>query len=140
LEDFIDDPSVTEIMVNGHKNIYIERNGKITKTDVSFSDEERLKTVIDKIVSKVGRHIDESSPIVDARLKDGSRVNAVIKPVSLDGSVVTIRKFLKNKLSIESLVSAGSLNESMLEFLKTAVLLKKILLFQVVLAQVKQHF
>jgi pilus assembly protein CpaF len=125
LEDFIDDSSVTEIMVNGHKNIYIERNGKITRTDVSFSDEERLKTVIDRIVSKVGRHIDESSPIVDARLKDGSHVNAVIKPVSLDGSVVTIRKFLKNKLSIESLVSAGSLNESILEFLKTAVLLKK---------------
>jgi pilus assembly protein CpaF len=125
LEDFIEDSSVTEIMVNGHKNIYVERNGKITKVDVSFPDEERLKTVIERIVSKVGRHIDESSPIVDARLKNGSRVNAVIKPVSLDGSVVTIRKFLKNKLSIESLVSSGSLNTAMLEFLKTVVLLKK---------------
>ncbi|MDR3195287.1 MAG: CpaF family protein [Endomicrobium sp.] len=125
LEDFIEDSSVTEIMVNGHKNIYIERNGKIIMTGISFPDEERLKAVIDRIVSKVGRHIDESSPIVDARLKDGSRVNAVIKPVSLDGSAVTIRKFLKNKLSVESLVSAGSLNESMLEFLKTVVLLKR---------------
>jgi pilus assembly protein CpaF len=125
LEDFIENPSVTEIMVNGHKNIYIEINGKITKTNVSFQDEEHLKIAIDRIVSRVGRHIDESSPIVDARLKDGSRVNAVIKPVSLDGSTVTIRKFLKNKLSIESLVSAGSLNEAMLEFLKTVVLLKK---------------
>jgi pilus assembly protein CpaF len=125
LEDFIEDPSVTEIMVNGHKNIYVERNGKITKSDVSFPDEEHLKIVIDRIVSKVGRHIDESSPIVDARLKDGSRVNAVIKPISLDGSTVTIRKFSKNKLSIESLVSSGSLSEAMLEFLKTVVLLKK---------------
>ncbi|MDR1942744.1 MAG: CpaF family protein [Endomicrobium sp.] len=125
LEDLIEDSSVTEIMVNGHKNIYIERNGKITKTKISFPDEERLKTVIDRIVSNVGRHIDESSPIVDARLKDGSRVNVVIKPISLDGSVVTIRKFLKNKLSMESLVFAGSLNEAIFEFLKTAVLLKK---------------
>ncbi|MDR3306210.1 MAG: CpaF family protein [Endomicrobium sp.] len=125
LEDFIEDSSVSEIMVNGYKNIYIERNGKIIMTGISFPNEERLKTVIDRIVSKVGRHIDESSPIVDARLKDGSRVNAVIKPVSLDGSAVTIRKFLKNKLSIESLVSAGSLNEAMLEFLKTVVLLKR---------------
>ncbi|MDR1474617.1 MAG: CpaF family protein [Endomicrobium sp.] len=125
LEDFIEDPSVTEIMVNGYKDIYIERDGKIIKTNVSFPDEEHLKTIIDRIVSRIGRHIDDSSPIVDARLKDGSRVNAVIKPISLDGSVVTIRKFLKNKISIESLICSGSLNEHMLEFLKTAVLLKK---------------
>jgi pilus assembly protein CpaF len=125
LEDFIDDSSVTEIMVNGHKNIYIERNGKITKAGVSFYNEERLKTVIDRIVSRVGRHVDEASPIVDARLKDGSRVNAIIKPISLDGSAVTIRKFLKNKLSTESLVAAGTLSENMLAFLKTVILLKK---------------
>ncbi|MDR1086753.1 MAG: CpaF family protein [Endomicrobium sp.] len=125
LEDFIEDPSVTEIMVNGCKDIYIERDGKIIKTNVSFPDEEHLKTIIDRIVSRIGRHIDDFSPIVDARLKDGSRVNAVIKPISLDGSVVTIRKFLKNKISIESLICSGSLNERMFEFLKTAVLLKK---------------
>jgi pilus assembly protein CpaF len=125
LEGLIEDSSVTKIMVNGHNNIYIERNGKITRTKISLPDEEHLKTVIDRIVSNVGRHIDESSPIVDARLKDGSRVNVVIKPISLDVSIVTIRKFLKNKLSMESLVFAGSLNEAMLEFLKTAVLLKK---------------
>jgi pilus assembly protein CpaF len=125
LEDFIEDPSVTEIMVNGYKDIYIERDGKIIKTNVSFPDEEHLKTVIDRIVSRIGRHIDDSSPIVDARLKDGSRVNAVIKPISLDGCVVTIRKFLKNKISLESLICSGSLNEHMFEFLKTAVLLKK---------------
>ncbi|MDR0819946.1 MAG: Flp pilus assembly complex ATPase component TadA [Endomicrobium sp.] len=83
MEDFLSDSSITEIMVNGPDNIFIEKAGKISKTNVSFPDEKRLKTVIDRIVSQVGRHIDESSPIVDARLKDGSRVNAVIRPVSL---------------------------------------------------------
>lgn len=125
LEDFLKDPAVTEIMVNGPGSIYIEKAGKLTETGISFPDEKRLKTVIDRIVSEIGRHIDEASPIVDARLKDGSRVNAVIRPISLNGPALTIRKFLKNKLSVEALVESGSVSKAMTEFLKAAVVLKK---------------
>ncbi|MDR2395529.1 MAG: CpaF family protein [Endomicrobium sp.] len=125
LEDLLEDSSITEIMVNGHQNIFVEKSGKIFKTDLSFSSEANLKTVIDRIIHQVGRHVDEASPIVDARLKDGSRVNAVISPISLDGSIVTIRKFSKDKLSIDSLLFAKSINQDMVEFLKLAVLLKK---------------
>ena len=125
LEDFLNDSSITEVMVNGPDSIFVEKAGKISKTNISFPDEGRLKTVIDRIVSQVGRHIDESSPIVDARLKDGSRVNAVIRPVSLNGPVITIRKFLKNKLQTDSLISSGSVSKSMVEFLKTSVILKR---------------
>ncbi|MCL2390613.1 MAG: CpaF family protein, partial [Endomicrobia bacterium] len=125
LEDFIKNPAVTEIMVNGYDNIYIEKSGRIFKTDMAFADEKQLRTVIDRIVAQTGRHIDEASPIVDARLKDGSRVNAVIKPVALNGSILTIRKFSKSKLSIESLVSSGSISIEMIAFLKIAVVLKK---------------
>ena len=125
LEDFLKDPAVTEIMVNGPGSIYIEKAGKLTETGISFPDEKRLKTVIDRIVSEIGRHIDEASPIVDARLKDGSRVNAVIRPISLNGPVLTIRKFMKNKLSVEALVESGSVSKAMTEFLKAAVVLKK---------------
>lgn len=112
-------------MVNGHKNIFVEKSGKIFKTDLSFSSEANLKTIIDRIIRQVGRHIDEASPIVDARLKDGSRVNAVITPISLDGSIVTIRKFSKDKLSMDSLLFSKSINQNMVEFLKLAVLLKR---------------
>lgn len=125
LEDFLKDPAITEIMVNGPDSIYIEKAGKLGETGISFPDERRLKTVIDRIVSQIGRHIDEASPIVDARLKDGSRVNAVIRPISLSGPVLTIRKFLKNKLSSEALIESGSISREMTEFLKTAVLLKR---------------
>ncbi|AKL97815.1 CpaF family protein [Endomicrobium proavitum] len=125
LEDFLKDEKITEIMVNGYNSIYIEKAGKLTETGVTFPDEKRLKTVIDRIVSQIGRHVDEASPIVDARLKDGSRVNAVIRPISLNGPVLTIRKFLKNKLSADSLVSSGSISAEMVEFLKIAVLLKR---------------
>jgi pilus assembly protein CpaF len=125
LEDFLSDAAVTEIMVNGPDMIYIEKEGKLTLTGAAFPDEKRLKTVIDRIVSQIGRHIDESSPIVDARLKDGSRVNAVIKPIALNGAALTIRKFLKNKLSADQLVSSGSISKEMVEFLKTAVILKR---------------
>lgn len=125
LEDLLADPAVTEIMVNGPDNIYIEKAGKIIESETVFPDENRLKTVIDRIVSPIGRHIDEASPIVDARLKDGSRVNAVIRPISLIGPVLTIRKFLKNKLSTEELISAGSMSKEMAEFLKAGVLLKR---------------
>ncbi|MCL2485921.1 MAG: Flp pilus assembly complex ATPase component TadA, partial [Endomicrobia bacterium] len=125
IEDFIKDPSVTEIMVNGCNSIYIEKAGQLSKVHAAFPDEKQLRIVIDRIVAQTGRHIDEASPIVDARLKDGSRVNAVIRPIALNGSVLTIRKFLKNKLSVESLISAGSISKEMADFLKTAVILKK---------------
>lgn len=125
LEDFINDSSVTEIMVNGLNNIYVEKNGKITETNIKFQSLEKLKIVIDKIASAVGRHIDEASPIVDARLKDGSRVNAVISPIVLDGHTLTIRKFSKNKLQAEDLISYDSINKEMIDFLKNCVEKKK---------------
>lgn len=125
LEDFIGDAGITEIMVNGANSIYIERAGKIIECKQTFANEQNLKTVIERIVAQTGRHIDEASPIVDARLKDGSRVNAVIRPIALNGPALTIRKFLKNKLSIESLIDSGALSEGMAEFLKASVKLKK---------------
>jgi pilus assembly protein CpaF len=125
LEDLIDNPAITEIMVNGSKNIYIEKDGKIIESGIAFPNEENLKTVIERIAACAGRHIDEASPIVDSRLKDGSRVNAVIKPIALNGHILTIRKFMKNKLSIESLIEAGALSAQMAEFLKAAVILRK---------------
>ncbi len=125
LEDLLADSGVTEIMVNGTQNIYIEQNGKLLQTDLSFQDANKLKIVIDRIASGVGRHIDEASPIVDARLKDGSRVNAIIAPVALNGPVLTIRKFSKHKLSASDIISYGSASREMMDFLKKAVALKK---------------
>ncbi len=125
IEDLLADETITEIMVNGTDNIYVERKGKIEKTDIKFVDEEKLKVVINRIVSSVGRHIDEASPIVDARLKDGSRVNAVISPISLQGPVLTIRKFSKHKLTAEELINYGSITQEMINFLKNAVSQKK---------------
>ena len=125
LEDFIKDESVTEIMVNGTNNIYVEKNGKIQETDIRFQSLEKLKIVIDKIASAVGRHIDEASPIVDARLKDGSRVNAVISPIALDGHTLTIRKFSKHKLKDTDLISFGSISKEMVDFLRNSVEKKK---------------
>ncbi len=125
LEDLLADENITEIMVNGCDNIYVEKKGKIEKTDIKFNSIEKLKIVINRIVAPIGRHVDESSPIVDARLKDGSRVNVVISPISLYGPILTIRKFSKHKLSGQELISFGSLNEEMLDFLKTAVSNKK---------------
>lgn len=125
LEDLISDENISEIMVNGTEKIYIEQHGKLFQTDISFQDEKKLKTVIDRIASFAGRHIDEASPLVDARLKDGSRVNAVIAPVVLNGPVLTIRKFSKHKLSTDDLISLGSVNEKIMSFLKLAVEKKK---------------
>ena len=125
LEDLLADETVTEIMVNGCDNIYIEKNGKIERTDIKFADIEKLKIVINRIVAPIGRHVDESSPIVDARLKDGSRVNVVLSPISLTGPILTIRKFSKHKLSGRELINYGSLNQEMLDFLQTAVSNKK---------------
>lgn len=125
LEDLLADETITEIMVNSYDNIYIEKKGKIEKNNLKFSDSEKLKIVIDRIVSPIGRHVDESSPIVDARLKDGSRVNVIIAPISLYGPILTIRKFSKHKLSGQELINYNSLNEEMLNFLKVAVSNKK---------------
>lgn len=121
LEKLLFDPSVSEIMVNGPKQIYIERKGKLVLSDVTFVDDEQLLNVIDRIVSPLGRHIDEANPMVDARLQDGSRVNAVIAPLSLKGPLLTIRKFSKSPLTIQNLIGFGSLNMKMASFLEACV-------------------
>jgi pilus assembly protein CpaF len=122
LEDLLADDSVTEIMVNRFDQIYIERKGKLTLSEVTFSNESAVVGAIDRIVAPIGRRIDESSPMVDARLKDGSRVNAVIPPLALKGANITIRKFAKNKLTDADIIAYGSINQPMVEFLKMAVL------------------
>ncbi len=121
LEPLLADPTITEIMVNGAKNIYVERNGKIQRTTQVFESDEHLMRIIEKIVAPLGRRIDESSPYVDARLSDGSRVNAVIPPISLIGPVLTIRKFFKIPLTIERLIELGTLTVESVEFLKACV-------------------
>ncbi|AUI49659.1 CpaF family protein [Arthrobacter crystallopoietes] len=121
LQRFLDDPSVTEIMVNRMDQIYVERKGLVTLTDGRFSSEEHLRKVIERIVSKVGRRIDESSPLVDARLEDGSRVNAVIPPLAVNGSSLTIRKFSKVPLTVQNLISYGTMTPEMAELLDACV-------------------
>ncbi len=121
LEEFTDDPTVTEIMVNGADQIYVERNGKLEHTGARFHNDEQLRRTIDKIVSKVGRRIDESSPYVDARLPDGSRVNAVIPPLSLDGPSLTIRRFSSDPYRTDDLVEFGTLSKNVAEFLDACV-------------------
>ncbi|HOP11186.1 MAG TPA: CpaF family protein [Oscillospiraceae bacterium] len=121
LEKLMYDAGTTEIMVNGPKNVYIERKGKIVRTDVTFDDDNQLLNVIDRIVSPLGRHIDEANPMVDARLPDGSRVNAVIPPLSLKGPLLTIRKFSKVPLTINDLIGYGSLTYKMAAFLEACV-------------------
>lgn len=121
LEDLLKDPSISDILVNGAKDIYIERRGKLYKTDVSFSDDRHLLNVIDRIVSNVGRRIDESSPMVDARLDDGSRVNAIIPPLALDGPAMSIRRFSVDMLTIDDLVDFGTLTEEVAEMLQAIV-------------------
>jgi pilus assembly protein CpaF len=125
LEDLINDNSITEIMVNGPNNIYTEKAGRIIRSQCAFQDAKSLALVIDRIVAQTGRHIDEASPIVDARLKDGSRVNAVIKPIALNGAALTIRKFLKNIRSSDALVESGAMSIQMQKFLKLCVSLRK---------------
>jgi len=121
LQTLLEDETVTEIMVNGPKNIYVERAGKIHRVPVSFETSEHVMRIIDRIVSPLGRRVDESSPYVDARLPDGSRVNVVIPPISLVGPVITIRKFAKKPITVEQMVQFGSLNEEAVEFLKACV-------------------
>ena len=121
IEELLADPEISEIMVNGPFSIYIEKRGKIEKSKVCFRDNEHVLNVIDRIVAPIGRRIDESNPMVDARLPDGSRVNAIIPPISLVGPVITIRKFSKHKLSISDLIGYGSLNYKMSAFLEACV-------------------
>jgi len=125
LERFLSDPTVSEIMVVDPNTIYIEHQGKIRLSEARFTDDERVRAVIERIVTPLGRRIDESSPLVDARLKDGSRVNAVIKPIALRGSCITIRKFAKVPLSLDKLIGFGTLTPEMARFLTRSVIAKK---------------
>jgi pilus assembly protein CpaF len=118
---FLKDETVTEIMVNNHREIYIERGGRIFPTDVQFASEAHLRRILDKIVAQVGRRVDESSAMVDARLPDGSRVNAIIPPLSLNGPAMTIRKFAQRRLEMRDLVGLGTISEEMGEFLGLCV-------------------
>jgi pilus assembly protein CpaF len=121
LETLLKDDSVNDILVNGPQQIFVERAGKLQLTDVTFKDEKHLLRIIDKIVSAVGRRVDESNPYVDARLKDGSRFNAMVPPIAVDGSLVSIRNFKKDKLGIDDLVSFGAFSEEMAAYLQAAV-------------------
>jgi pilus assembly protein CpaF len=121
IEPLLNDDSVSEVMVNGPRQVYVERNGKLELTDVTFQDDDHVMRVIDRIVSPLGRRIDESSPMVDARLPDGSRINAIIPPISLVGPVLTIRKFAKDPLTTEDLVRFGTMTPEMVQFLDACV-------------------
>ncbi len=121
LETLLQDDSVNDILVNGPQQIFVERDGKLELSDVTFKDEKHLMRIIDKIVSAVGRRVDESNPYVDARLADGSRFNAMVPPIAVDGSLVSIRKFTKDKLGIDDLVNFGAFTEEMAAYLQAAV-------------------
>ena len=121
LEAFLRDPSISDILVNRHNQIYVEREGKLEESDVVFKDDKHLMQIIERIVSSVGRRIDESSPMVDARLADGSRVNAIIPPLALDGPALSIRRFRTDRLGAQDLVERNSMTQPMLDFLKAAV-------------------
>ena len=121
LERLLGDPSISDILVNRHDQVFIEREGKIEETTIVFRDDRHLLQIIERIVSMVGRRIDESSPMVDARLADGSRVNAVVPPVALDGPALSIRRFRTDRLGAQDLVGRVSLTQPMLDFLKAAV-------------------
>lgn len=121
LEKFLEDDSITEIMVNNYSEIFIERGGQLVRSEHSFSGDHAVMSVIERIITPIGRRIDESSPMVDARLKDGSRVNAIIPPLALKGPSITIRKFSKKKLEFTDLINYNSVNLSMVDFLKICV-------------------
>jgi len=121
LGQIIDDPSITEVMINGHRDIFVERGGGLTRHSQHFENEEELKTIISKFVSDAGRAVSESDPIVDTRLSDGSRVNVVMPPIALNGPIVTIRRFSKEPMTVEKLVSNGSITPSVAEVLRLLV-------------------
>jgi pilus assembly protein CpaF len=122
LQQFLDDPEISEVMVNGPKKIYIERKGKLIKTNVVFDNNEQVLKIIERIIVPLGRRIDYDSPTVDARLPDGSRVNAVIAPVAIDGPTITIRKFQKGKLSVDQLIEYGTITRNMADFIRACVI------------------
>nr|WP_246284165.1 CpaF family protein [Nocardioides perillae] len=121
IEPYLRDEDVSEVMVNGHDNIWLEKKGRLVAADATFADEAHLRRTIDKIVSRIGRRVDESSPMVDARLPDGSRVNAVIPPLAIDGSALTIRKFATDPLTVDDLIRFGSLSPRTADFLEACV-------------------
>ncbi|MEX2304306.1 MAG: CpaF family protein, partial [Bryobacterales bacterium] len=121
LEPLLQDPTISDILVNGHAQVYVERRGKLELTAVTFKDDNHLLRIVDKIVSQVGRRVDESSPMVDARLMDGSRVNAIISPLAVDGPLLSIRRFGTDKLMPQDLVDKQSMTQGMLELLQGAV-------------------
>jgi pilus assembly protein CpaF len=121
LEPLLDDPTITEIMVNDPQNVFIEREGRIEQVDVHFRSEADLRHVIDRIVAPIGRRIDESSPLVDARLPDGSRVNAIIPPLAIGGPALTIRKFSREPFTLERLVSLGTIDQEIAAFLENCI-------------------
>ncbi|WP_460853285.1 CpaF family protein [Nocardioides montaniterrae] len=121
IDPFLRDPDVSEVMVNGHDSVWLEKSGRLVKSDAHFADEAHLRRTIDKIVSRIGRRVDESSPMVDARLPDGSRVNAIVPPLAIDGSALTIRKFSADPLTVQDLMSFGSLSPVTSNFLDACV-------------------
>ena len=125
LERYLADPAVSEVMVVDPSSIYVEKGGRLQRVDARFTDDERVRAVIERIVTPLGRRIDESSPLVDARLKDGSRVNAIIRPLALRGSCITIRKFARTPLALDDLVRFGALTPQMARFLVRSVMAKR---------------
>src|SRR5512136_40777 len=113
IQPLLDDPDISEVMVNGPRKVFIEKSGKLTKTPITFDDDNHVLRVIDRIILPLGRRVDADSPTVDARLPDGSRVNAVIPPVAIDGPSITIRKFRRDKLKIEDLIKLDSITRPM---------------------------
>ncbi len=122
IQPLLDDPDVTEVMVNGPKKVYVEKKGQLMRTHIAFDDDEHVLRIIERIILPLGRRVDADSPTVDARLPDGSRVNAVVRPVSLDGPAITVRKFAKEKLTTQDLITFGTLTPNMAEFLRACVL------------------
>ncbi|UMG92060.1 ATPase, T2SS/T4P/T4SS family [Nocardioides sp. TF02-7] len=121
IDPYLRDPEVSEVMVNGHDNVWLEKGGRLVKAGAHFADEAHLRRTIDKIVSRIGRRVDESSPMVDARLPDGSRVNAIVPPLAIDGSALTIRKFSADPLTVDDLINFGSLTRQTADFLDACV-------------------
>ena len=121
IQPLLNDPSVSDILVNGSGMVYVERSGILEKTDVKFNDDAHLMRIIERIVSRVGRRVDESSPMVDARLPDGSRVNAIIPPLALDGPTLSIRRFGRDPLTDVDLLNNGSIAKKMIDLLKATV-------------------
>ncbi len=129
IQKFMDDPTITEIMVNGPNKIYIEKNGKKVLSEVQFDDQAHLRYIVEKMVAPSGRRVDESSPYVDFSLKDGSRVNVILPPLSVDGITITIRKFLRSIEKVEDLVKLGSINQQMADFLVACIKAKINIMF-----------